>query len=112
MAIVPLDKESTTSYYVRVMGQEVEVIKVDAFRVPRDRIFIAKELEFANVPLEWDTAVTNFEMPNSDERTFADRFSKLNAKLVGMALHLPKNPGCIRRWRMRRELAKYENGKP
>ncbi len=83
MAIVRLDKASTTSHYVPEMVQEVEVIKVDAFRVLRDRIFIAEELEFANILAEWDTAVTNFEMRNSDEHTFADRFSKLNAKLVG-----------------------------
>lgn len=111
MAIVRLDKASTTSHYVPEMVQEVEVIKVDAFRVLRDRIFIAQELEFANVLVEWDAAVTNFEMRNSDERTFADRFSKLNAKLVGMALHPPKNPGRFRRWRMRRELTNYEHGK-
>ena len=111
MAIVRLDKASTTSHYVPEMVQDVEVTKVDAFRVLRDRIFIAEELEFANILVEWDTAVTNFEMHNCDERTFADRFSKRNGKLVHMALHPPKSPGRFKRWQMGRALAKYEHGK-
>jgi hypothetical protein len=111
MAIVRLDKASDTSHFAPEMVQEVEVIKVDSFRVLRDRIFIADELDFAGILVEWDTTVTNYEMHAIDERTFADRFSKLNDNLVRMALNPQKRHGWFKRWRMRRELAKYEQGK-
>jgi hypothetical protein len=111
MVIVRVDKVSGTSLFTPEMLQEVEVTKVDSFRVLRDRIFIAEELDYGGILVEWDTAVTNYEMRNSDERTFATRFSKLNEKLVRMALNPLKRPGRFKRWRMRRELAKYEKGK-
>lgn len=111
MAIVRVDKASDTSHYTPEMAQEAEVIKVDSFRILRDRIFIADELEFANVLAEWDTAVTNREMRNSDERVFAERFSELNSKLVRMALNPPKRPGRFKQRRMCREVARDEQGK-
>lgn len=109
--IVRVDMASLTSLMKPEMLQEVEVIKADSFRVLRDRIFIAEELNYAGILVEWDTAVTNYAMHTIDERKFADRFSKLNDKLVRMALDPPKHPGRFKRWRMRRELAKYEKGK-
>ena len=93
------------------MLQDVEVIKADSFRVLRDRIFIAEELNYAGILVEWDTMVTNYGMHTIDERKFADRFSELNDKLVRMALNTPKLPGRFKRWRMHRELTKYQRGK-
>jgi hypothetical protein len=97
------------------MQHEVEVIKADSFRVLRDRIFIAEELDYGGILVEWDTIVTNYGMHISDEREFAGRFSSLNQKLVGMALNPAKHPGWFKRWRLRRlsrELAIFRQAKP
>jgi hypothetical protein len=109
---------SLTSLFTPEMQQEVEVIKADSFRVLRDRIFIAKELDYGGILVEWDTIVTNYGMHTSDEREFAGRFSEFNDKLVRMALNPPKRPGWFKRWRLRRlrrkfsrELAIFKQGK-
>jgi hypothetical protein len=110
-AIVRVDMASTTSLFKPEMAEEVEVIKADSFRVLRDRIFIADELDLAGILVEWDTLITNYTKHASDEREFAGRFSSLNDKLVRMALNPPKLPGRFKQWWMRRELAKYRRGK-
>jgi hypothetical protein len=117
-AIVRVDMASLTSLFTPEMQQEVEVIKADSFRVLRDRIFIAKELDYGGILVEWDTIVTNYGMHTSDEREFAGRFSEFNDKLVRMALNPPKRPGWFKRWRLRRlrrkfsrELAIFKQGK-
>jgi hypothetical protein len=112
MSIIRVHKVRETSHYTPEMVQDVERIKADSFRVLRDRIFIADELETTNISGKWDSAVTNFEMPGRDERLFADRFSQLNTQLVRMARGAPRNPGWLKRWRMRRAIAKYERGEP
>jgi len=93
------------------MLQEIDVIKSDSFRVLRDRIFIAEELNFGGILAEWDTIVTNYQKHASDEREFAGRFSNLNDKLVRMALNPPKLHGRFKQWWMNWELAKYMRGK-
>jgi hypothetical protein len=79
-AIVRVDMASLTSLIAPEMFQEVEVIKADSFRVLRDRIFIAKELNYGGILVEWDTIVTNYGMHASYKREFAGRFSELNDK--------------------------------
>ena len=111
MAIVRVDMASLTSLFTPEMLQEVEVIKADSFRVLRDRIFIAEELDYGGILVEWDTLVTNYKMHTSDEREFAGRFSNLNDKLVRMALNHPKRTGWFKRWRISREFAKYKQVK-
>jgi hypothetical protein len=111
MAIARVDMTSLTSLFTPEMLQEVEVIKADSFRTLRDRIFIAEELNYGGILVEWDTTLTNYAKHAIDERVFAGRFSELNDKLVRMALNPPKQPGQFKRWRMRRELAKYKRGK-
>ncbi len=106
MTIVRVDLASLTSMMRPEMLQEIEVMKADSFRVLRDRIFIAEELNYAGILVEWDTAVTNYAMRTIDERKFADRFSKLNEKLVHMALNPPRRPGWFKRWWMNRELVR------
>ena len=88
----------------KLMIQEIDVIKADSFRVLRDRIFIAEELEYGGILVEWDTAVTNYATHTNDKQEFTDRFSELNDKLVRMALNPPKSPGRFKRWRWSREL--------
>jgi hypothetical protein len=105
-AIVRVDMASLTSLFTPEMQQEVEVIKADSFRVLRDRIFIAEELDYGGILVEWDTIVTNYGMHTIDEREFAGRFSKFNDKLVRMALNPPKRPGWFKRWRISREMAR------
>ena len=85
----------------------VEAVKYESFRVLRDRIFIATEIENGNVLGDWDTAVTNFEMHASTVKVFGRRFNDLNARVVKMALNPPKRIGFYRRWRDRREVAKF-----
>jgi len=106
MTIVRVDMASLTSLYTPEMLQEVEVIKADSFRVLRDRIFIAEELNYGGILVEWDTNVTNYAKHTIDERVFAGRFSDLNDKLVRMALSPPKRPGRLKVWWMNRELRK------
>jgi hypothetical protein len=53
MAIVRVDMASLTSLFTPEMLQEVEVIKADSFRVLRDRIFIAEELDYGGILVEW-----------------------------------------------------------
>lgn len=106
MAIVRVDMASLTSLFTPEMLQEVEVIKADSFRVLRDRIFIAEELEFGGILAEWDTTVTNYARHAIDERIFAGRFSDLNEKLVRMALNPPKRYGWFRQWWSSRKLQK------
>jgi len=96
------------------MLQEIDVIKADSFRILRDRIFIAEELDYGGILVEWDTIVTNYGMHTSDEREFTGRFSEFNDKLVRMALNLPKRPGWFKRWRLSRlsrKLAIFKQGK-
>ena len=112
MAMIRLDRLKKLALYSKEAVSEVEVTKVDSFRVLRDRIFIADELEEGNVLADWDAAVTNYEATGrmdaaAAERWFAERFSELNGRLVRMALQPPKSIGAFRRWRMRRELARY-----
>jgi hypothetical protein len=111
MAVVRIDMASLTSLFSPEMAQEVEVIKAESFRVLRDRIFIAKELDLGGILVEWDTLITNYQKHASDEREFAGRFSSLNDKLVRMALNPPKFPGHFKQWRRHRELARYVKGK-
>ncbi|MGO9776024.1 MAG: hypothetical protein ACLQGT_13145 [Terracidiphilus sp.] len=85
-------------------SQEIDVIKADSFRILRDRIFIAEELDYGGIFVEWDTIVTNY---SSGEQEFTGRFSEFNAKLVRMALNPPKRPGWFKRWRMNRELVRF-----
>ena len=112
MAIVGVDKASTTSLYTPEMTAEMESIKIQSFKVIRDRIFIADELESGAIIVEWDTAVHNYEMRTSDVREFAGRYSELNDKLIRMALNPPKRPGWFKRWRMDREFKKYRDQHP
>ena len=94
------------------MLQEVDISKVDSFRILRDRIFIADELRCEGILNKWDTAVTNYEMHNSDERVFAERFSTINDQLVRMALNPPKQTGWFKLWRLNRKLVKLTKEKP
>ncbi len=112
MAIARVDMESLTSLFTPEMLHEVEVKKAESFRVLRDRIFIAEELELGGVLAEWDTNVTNYAMHTIDERIFAGRFSELNRKLVRMALNPPKRYRGFRLWRMNRQLAKLMQRRP
>jgi hypothetical protein len=98
--------------------QEIDVIKDDSIRVLRDRIFIAEELNFGCILVEWDTIVTNYAKQTIDERVFAGCVSELNEKLVRMALNPPERPGWFKRWRLKRlsrklsrELARFKQGK-
>ncbi len=95
----------------KMLQEEIDEIKADSFRVLRDRIFIAEELDYGGILVEWDMIVTNYAMHTSDEREFAGRFSEFNDKLVRMALNPPKRPGWFKRWRMHRKLAKFRQGK-
>jgi len=103
MAILRLDNASATQRLTQELVEEVESIKHDSFRVIRDRIAIANELECANILGDWDAAVTNYEFrPKEDnegaQKLFARRFSGVNEQLVRMARHPP--PGrCKRFWR-------------
>jgi len=112
MAIVRVDQASTTSHYTPEMTAEMEVIKVESFKVIRDRIFIADELENASIIMEWDEAVTYYDMHAINERKFAERYSKLNDRLIRMALNPPRLPGRFRRWRMKREYKKFRVQNP
>jgi hypothetical protein len=91
----------------KMLQEEIDVIKADSFRVLRDRIFIAEELDYGGILVEWDTIVTKYGMHTSDEREFAGRFSEFNNKLVRMALNPPIRPGWFKRWRMNRELVRF-----
>ena len=98
----------------KMIQEEIDVIKADSFRVLRDRIFIAEELDYGGILVEWDTIVTNYGMHTSDEREFAIHFSEFNDKLVRMALNPPKLPGWFKRWRLNRssrKLAIFKQGK-
>ena len=106
-AIVRVDMTSLTSHFTPEMQQEVEVIKADSFRVLRDRIFIAEELDYGGILVQWDSIVTNYGMHTSDEQEFTGRFSEFNDKLVRMALNPPKSPGWFKRWRLRRLSRKF-----
>jgi len=105
-AIVRVDMASLTSLFSPEMQQEVEVIKADSFRVLRDRIFIAEELDYGGILVEWNLIVTNYGMHASDEREFTGRFSEFNNKLVRMALNPPRRPRRLKLWWMSRELRK------
>jgi len=83
--------------------QEIDVIKADSFRILRDRIFIAEELDYGGIFVEWDAIITN---SSGDEQEFTGRFSEFNAKLVRMALNPPKRSGWFKRWRRNRELVR------
>ncbi|MGA2278261.1 MAG: hypothetical protein ABSG00_11710 [Terracidiphilus sp.] len=89
------------------MIQEIDVIKADSFRVLRDRIFIAEELDYGGILVEWNTIVTNYATQTSDEQEFTGRFTELNDKLVRMALNPPRHPGWFERWRLRRLSRKF-----
>jgi hypothetical protein len=99
MAIIRLDIADKALSRTAALVHEVEAIKIESFRVLRDRIFIAEELTFADILVKWDTAVTNYEM-NKEERRFAERFTELNEHLTRMALSPPKRLGWFKRWRM------------
>jgi len=96
-----------TSLYNEEMVKELEVIKAESFRVLRDRIFIADELAYSDILVEWDSAVTNFDKRTIDDVTFAKRFNLVNDKLVRMALEPPKRPWWLKHWWNRRKLAKF-----
>jgi len=112
MAIIRVDRMEGTSLYNEDMVKELEVIKVEAFRVLRDRIFIAYELAEADILGEWDSAVTNFEKLNIDDVTFAKRFNVVNDKLVRMALNPAKRPWWPKRCWNRRNVAKFRAEHP
>jgi hypothetical protein len=86
----------------KTVQEEIDVIKADSFRVLRDRIFIAEELDYGGILAEWDTIVTNYAKNTIDERIFAGRFSEFNDKMVRMALNPPKRLGWFKRWRLSR----------
>jgi hypothetical protein len=112
MAIARLAGAVGTPNYTHELASEVEAMKVESFRVLRDRIFIAMELESEDVLVEWETTITDFDLRSINGRIFSDRFTDLNLKLVRMALHPPKGIGRFRRWRTHRELAKYRAKHP
>jgi phosphoribosylaminoimidazole-succinocarboxamide synthase len=66
----------------------VERLKMESFRVLRDRILIADEIASADIVRLWAQAFHNFEA-NKDEKIFADRFTKINETLVSMARKTP-----------------------
>jgi hypothetical protein len=94
----------------KMIQEEIDVIKADSFRVLRDRIFIAEELSYGGILVEWDTSVTNYATHTIDERIFAGRFSELNDKLVRMALNPPKHHGWLKLWWMNRKLRNVYKG--
>jgi hypothetical protein len=67
----------------------LERLKMESFRVLRDRILIADELKGADILAQWADAFHNFEA-NRDERKFSDRFTKINETLVSMARKEPE----------------------
>jgi hypothetical protein len=116
MAILRLDNGKAAQSLTPELVDEVEMIKHDSFRVIRDRIAIADELEQWSILLGWDAAVTNYELrPKEDEedaqKRFAKLFSKINEQLVRMARQLP--PGRLRQvsrrsnWWMQYRWAKF-----
>ena len=111
MAILRLDNAKATNSLTRELVAEVETIKHDSFRVIRDRIAIAGELENGNILVDWDTAVTNYEADTREERRFAERFSAINERLVRMARNPP--PGTFKQlgrwlnWRAQYQLARF-----
>jgi hypothetical protein len=91
MAILRLDN---AHLHTRELADEVDAIKHDSFRVIRDRIAIADELERGSILADWDTAVTNYELrPKEDEedaqKRFGRRFNAINEQLVRMARQPP-----------------------
>lgn len=67
---------------------QLERLKMDSFRVLRDRILISSELESADILTQWTEAFHNFEN-DQNERKFSDRFSSINEQLVRMAREDP-----------------------
>jgi hypothetical protein len=66
----------------------VERLKMESFRVLRDRILIANEIAARDILRLWAEAFHNYEA-NRDEKKFADRFTKINETLVSMARKKP-----------------------
>jgi hypothetical protein len=64
--------------------RQISDTEADSYRVLRDRLFIAVELESKNISQLWTEAAHNFAV-NRDARKFAERFSAINDKLVRMA---------------------------
>src|SRR5258707_374913 len=84
----------------------IDDAKFESFRVFRDRIYIAEELEWADMLGAWDTAVTNFEKAEDPEgRNFAERFNKISNALVRMAMR-PNRQRPVSRFAIRRILDK------
>ncbi len=95
-AMIRLTEASTTSSFTPELMERVDSIKRDSFRVIRDRITIADELEHWNILADWDAAVTNYEADPDQSRRFAERFNDLNDRLIRMARRTP--PGQIKQW--------------
>lgn len=66
-------------------------IEMTAYRVLRNRLFTATELETEDVIRRWDTALINFKRIG-DARKFADRFDSIVATIVWLSTKKGSRP--------------------
>jgi hypothetical protein len=59
-------------------------VEMTAYRILRNRLFTAIELESEDVTRRWDTALINFKANGRVER-FAERFSSISATIVWLS---------------------------
>ena len=98
IALIRLDAVRGTPASTRELSEEVNAIKHEAFRVIRDRLIIAKEIESGLVLDRWDEAVSNYDR-DGNVRRLAERFTGLNSLVIHLALHPPVKAS---RWWQRR----------
>jgi hypothetical protein len=73
---------------------EPTVIEMTAYRLLRNRIFTAIDLEAEDVAGRWDTALINFKRSGQIE-TFAARFSSISATIVWLSTKKGNRPKHI-----------------
>jgi hypothetical protein len=99
MAMIRLYDLETALSASPEIRDEVNSIKHDSFRVIRDRITIATELESNSILDDWAAAVMNYEADTREVKRFAKRFSDINERLVRMARnHPPGKAKQVCRW--------------
>lgn len=66
-------------------------VEMSAYRLLRNRIFTAIELEAEDVTRRWDTALINFKK-NGEVEKFASRFSSISATIVWLSTQKGNRP--------------------
>lgn len=80
------------------LKQQADTLKVEAYRILRDRLYIAEEVAQVGALDLWDPATHNLQA-TKDFRTFAGRFTELQNELVAIALERTAMPNWTHRVR-------------